>query len=258
MGERRLNVKMTTDVGLVTRIFPDRQTMGKMAAGDIAAELRLRLRVQPTVRIVFASAPSQKDMLDALRGEPDIDWSRVTAFHMDEYIGLPAGARERFAVWLRSNFFDHLPLGEVHVMEPDDGPEKCAANYARLLATAPLDVVCLGIGVNGHIAFNDPAVADFHDREAVKIVELDDECRQQQVLDDCFSNVEAVPLRAITLTVPRLLDSVRMFCVVPGRLKKDAVRRTLRGPIETGCPATALRLHPRCALYLDMESAESL
>ena len=257
MERAQLSVQFTEVTDLAVTAYPDRQTMGRMSARDIATDLRKRLEGQASVRIIFASAPSQREMLDALRDEPGIDWRRVTAFHMDEYIGLTPGAPQLFAAWLRATFLDHLPIGAVHLMDPDDGPERCATNYAALLAAAPIDIVCLGIGVNGHIAFNDPP-ADFRDVSAVKIVELDRECRTQQVLDGCFADLASVPSRAITLTVPRLLDADRMFCVVPGRSKREAVRRTLFGPIGPACPATALRLHPRCALYLDAESESAL
>ena len=133
-------------------------------------------------------------------------------------------------------------------------PVHAIVTNAALLGAAPIDIVCLGIGVNGHIAFNDPPVADFADPHDVKIVELDDICRQQQVDDDCFPNVAAVPERAVTLTVPRLLRADRLFCVVPGGLKRAAVEKTLRGPVTTDCPASILRQHADCTLYLDAES----
>jgi glucosamine-6-phosphate deaminase len=243
---------------LNVRRFLDRDQMGKAAASDVAAELRSRLANQPAVRMVFAAAPSQQELLDALVGEPDIDWSRVTAFHMDDYVGLPADAPQRFANWLRDALFDRLPFGAVHLIDADAEPEKAASDYAALLAERPIDLVCLGIGVNGHIAFNDPPVADFDDPLAVKVVELDEVCRQQQVDDGCFPSFAAVPTEAITLTVPRLLAADRMFCVVPGPAKAPAVRRTIHDEISTACPATALRTHPACVLYLDAESASEL
>lgn len=241
---------------LAVRTFPTRDAMGLAAARETAAALRDLLARQATARMVFAAAPSQQEMLDALVGQPGIDWRRVTAFHMDEYIGLPQGAPERFASWLKVRLFDRLPFGEVHLIDPEAFPEAgaCAWDYARRLADAPIDIVCLGIGVNGHIAFNDPPVADFRDRHAVKIVELDPVCRQQQVDDACFPTIEAVPTHALTLTVPRLLDCTRMICVVPGPAKREAVRRTLHDPIGEACPATALRRHPDCILFLDAES----
>jgi glucosamine-6-phosphate deaminase len=229
--------------------------MGRAAAADVADCLRARLGRTERVRMIFAAAPSQSEMLAALVAERGIDWSRVTAFHMDEYIGLPPAAPERFAAWLRRHLFDCVPFGAVHVIEPEPDPEACIELYTRLLAEAPIDVVCLGIGVSGHIAFNDPPVADFDDPLDVKIVALDPVCRQQQVDDRCFASLDRVPTHAVTLTIPRLLEADRLFCVVPGAAKREAVRRTLNDPLGPACPATALRTHPRCTLYLDRESA---
>ncbi|WP_307730352.1 6-phosphogluconolactonase [Alsobacter ponti] len=242
---------------LPVRIFATRAEMGRAAAAEIGDELRRRLAGQDRVRMIFAAAPSQSEMLAALTREPGIDWRRVVAFHMDEYIGLKPGAPERFAVWLRRHLFDLVPFGEVHAIDPEAfaSPQACADAYAAALAEAPIDIVCLGIGVNGHIAFNDPPVADLRDPADVKIVELDAICRQQQVDDQCFPSLAEVPTHALTLTVPRLLASDVMVCVVPGPAKRDAVRRTLADPIGEACPSTALRTHARCTLYLDAESA---
>lgn len=234
--------------------FPTRTLMGEAAAQDIADALRMALARQDKVRMVFAAAPSQAQMLAALCAAPGIDWTRITAFHMDEYIGLSPAAPERFVQWLEDNLFGRVPFAQVHRLVPDPDPAAAAAKYAQLLASAPIDFVCLGIGVNGHIAFNDPPVADFADPLDVKVVTLDDQCRQQQVDDDCFERFDDVPEQAITLTVPRLMRAGRLFCVVPGQLKRDAVRAALYGPIRTECPASILREHPDCSLYLDVES----
>jgi glucosamine-6-phosphate deaminase len=158
-------------------------------------------------------------------------------------------------MWLRRHFFDRVPLGAVHLMQPDPDPDACIREYAALLAEAPVDIVCLGIGVNGHLAFNDPPVADLADPFDVKIVELDDVCRQQQVDDKCFPDFDSVPTRAVTLTIPRLLAADRLFCTVVGLAKRPAVTRTLNDPVGAACPATALRTHPHCTLYLDREAA---
>ncbi len=241
--------------GVQVRVMPSRRTMGDTAAADLAAELRRRLRVRNSVRMIFAAAPSQNEMLDALAVEPGIDWGRIVAFHMDEYIGLSPDAPQRFGNWLRERLFNRLPFGEVHLIDPDPDPEAAVRSYATRLAEAPIDVVCLGIGVNGHIAFNDPPVADLKDPLDVKIVELDAICRQQQVDDGCFPAFDAVPTQAVTLTVPRLLRAERLFCVVPGPAKRNAVRSALNDPIGEACPATALRTHPDCTLYLDPDSA---
>ncbi len=205
--------------------------------------------------MVFAAAPSQQEMLDHLVAADGIDWSRVTAFHMDEYLELPDDAPERFAAWLRTALFDRLPFAAVHTIEPGDDPEATAARYAALLDEAPIDVVCCGIGQNGHLAFNDPPVADLDDPLDVKVVELDDACRRQQVDDECFARLEDVPRRAVTLTIPRLLRAGRLFCVVPGALKRDAVVHALTAPLSPAHPATALRTHPDVTLYLDADSA---
>ncbi|HUY82457.1 MAG TPA: glucosamine-6-phosphate deaminase [Acidobacteriaceae bacterium] len=245
---------MATEFAPATYTGSSRQDMGQKAASDVAAELRLRLQSQPSARMIFAAAPSQSEVLASLVAQPRIDWSRVTAFHMDEYIGLPPGAPQRFGLWLRRAIFDQLPFAAVHLLDPGSDPEAAADEYARKLAAAPIDIVCLGIGVNGHLAFNDPP-ADLHDPASVKVVHLDAICRQQQVDDGCFPTFNSVPARALTLTIPRLLAADRLFCCVPGAMKREAVRRALYDPIGPGCPATALRLHPHCRLYLDPESA---
>ncbi len=240
--------------GFRVRSFPDRASMGRAAGTDVAAYLRDLLARQAGVRMIFAAAPSQTEALAALVAAPGVDWSRITAFHMDEYVGLPSGAPQRFAAWLDAHLFTKVPFGVVRRIGPEPDAGAAADGYAALLAEAPVDVVCLGIGVNGHVAFNDPPVADFRDPLAVKIVELDDVCRQQQVDDGCFPDVASVPTHALTLTVPRLMDGGRLFCVVPGPAKRPAVTATLHGPIETACPASILRTHPDCTLYLDADS----
>jgi len=233
------------------------QVLGKMAAMNIAEDLRTRLASQPSVTMIFAAAPSQSEMLASLITEPGIDWCRVTAFHMDEYLGLPADSPQRFASWLDRHLFQHLPFAAVHRIQPEPNPEETARAYADALAAAPIDIVCCGIGTNGHLAFNDPP-ADFSDREAVKIVALDQVCRQQQVDDQCFDSIGDVPTHAMTLTVPVLLSAQRIFCSTPGASKRDAVASALLGPLTELCPASALRTHANCKIYLDPESAAGL
>lgn len=239
-------------------VYPDRVSGGQAAARDVAAELRRVIAAQGAARVVFASAPSQLEMLQALAREPDIDWGAVEAFHMDEYLGLPGDSPAGFGNWLLANFFGAVPVGEVHLIDPGPDPEEAARRYTDLLAKAPIDVVCLGIGVNGHIAFNDPDVADFSDPRPVKIVTLDDICRRQQVDDGCFATMADVPRSAITVTIPTLLSARRLFCVVPGPAKAEAVRSTVVGRLSTQCPSTILRTHAGCTLYLDSESAAQL
>jgi glucosamine-6-phosphate deaminase len=234
--------------------FATRAEMGSAAAADVATALKARLASQAGVRMIFAAAPSQADMLAALCAIPGIDWSRVTAFHMDEYIGLNPASPARFANWLDAHVFGRLPFTAVHRITPEPDADGEVRRYCERLNEAPIDFVCLGIGVNGHIAFNDPPVADFNDPLDVKIVELDDICRQQQVDDECFPDIASVPRHAITLTVPRLMCADQLFCIVPGAIKRDAVRNTLHGPLTTECPAGILRSHPACTLYIEKES----
>lgn len=239
-------------------VFPDRRTLGERAGNDIADALRSSLETQPRVRMVFAAAPSQAETLETLVSAAGIDWSRVDAFHMDEYVGLAPGRPERFGEWLHRHLFDRLAFGSVHVINPGDHPEDAAAGYAAELAEAPVDIVCCGIGVNGHIAFNDPPVADFDDAADVKVVELDTTCRQQQVDEGLFGSLDDVPTHAVTLTVPRLLRAGRIFCVVPGSAKADAAAATFTEPVSTRWPSTILRTHPACTFYLDVDSAREL
>jgi len=243
--------------GLAVHIAESRAATGIQAAAAIADEIRSCLRRQSAVRMVFAAAPSQAEMLAGLRKQEGIDWARVTAFHMDEYIGLPPNSPQRFGTWLRNAIFDHLPFAAVHLLEPDDDSHRAAADYAAKLNEAAIDMVCCGIGVNGHLAFNDPP-ADLDDPILVKVVNLDAQCRQQQVDDQCFATLDEVPSQALTLTVPQLLAARSIFCTVPGSLKRDAVRRALLGPVDPMCPASSLQRHPNCAVFLDTDSSSGL
>jgi len=231
-----------------------RAELGERAAHDIGVALRSALREKAHLRMILAAAPSQSEMLAALLRKPGIDWQRVTAFHMDEYIGLADDAPQRFGLWLRREVFDHVPLAQVNLINPGNDPEEACRAYASMLAEAPIDVVLLGVGTNGHLAFNDPP-AHLNDPLAVKVVELDEMCREQQVLDGCFSKLDEVPRKAVTLTVPTLLGGGELFCCVPGRHKSEAVKAMIEDPVSGACPATALRTHPRCTVYLDRESS---
>lgn len=236
-------------------VFATAEAAGRAAAAATAAALRAALGAQGAVRMIFASAPSQGAMIAALRAEPGLDWSRVTAFHMDEFIGLPADAPQRFARWLSDELFDRVPRAAAHLIVPEPDPARAAARYAALLDEAPIDIVCLGIGVNGHLAFNDPPVADFDDPADVKIVDLDEICRRQQFDDGLFATLDAVPRRAVSLTIPRLLRADRLICTVSGPHKRAAVRAALEGPVTTHCPASILRGHAGCTMFLDRAAA---
>jgi glucosamine-6-phosphate deaminase len=241
---------------LTLKVYANRGDLGVAAGRAAAAAIRATLARQPRCRVVFAAAPSQNEFLAELCAAPAIDWERVTAFHMDEYVGLGADAPQSFVRFLREHILDAVKPGQVHLLNglASDPPAECA-RYTALFREAPIDVVCAGIGENGHLAFNDPPDSDFHDTETVKLIGLALRSRQQQVHDGCFSSVEAVPTQALTLTIPALLSGRRIFCMVPGATKAEAVRDTLSGPIRQDCPATILRQHPAAVLYADLDSA---
>jgi len=261
MTESQPQARASTQVDrLRVRVYADRAAMGAAAGTAVAAALRARLARQPSVRMIFAAAPSQAEMLATLSQATGIDWTRVIAFHMDEYLDLAADAPQRFGRFLREQLFARVTPGEIHYLaarpiagDDDQVAEAECDRYAALVRSAPIDIVCLGIGENGHLAFNDPPVANFADPATVKPVELDDACRRQQVNDGCFATVEAVPRRALTLTIPALMAGAQLFCVVPGPPKRTAIHQTLTGPIATGCPASILRQHPDSTLYTDLD-----
>ena len=240
---------------LEVRSFPDRSAMGSAAADLVADAIRAACATRGEARVIFACAPSQNEFLDALARRP-VAWARVTVFHMDEYVGLRADHPQSFRHYLRTHLLERIAEPQaVHLIRAENDPLHEAARYGKMLAEKPIDVACLGIGENGHLAFNDPPVADFRDPELVKIVELDAICRQQQVNDGCFPTLEAVPSHALTLTIPTLLGAGLVSCVVPGQRKAIAVRDTLHGPVSTQCPASILRQHARAVLHLDPDSA---
>lgn len=237
-----------------------RAVNGALAARSVADYMRDTLSSRPgPFRVIFASAPSQAEMLAALLQEPGIDWHRVTAFHMDEYLNLPATAPQGFSYWIKERFWSRVPLGAQHALDgcaADTAAE--IARYTALLSAAPIDAVLLGIGENGHLAFCDPpAVFTEPDGAMVKVVELPVSCRIQQVNDGCFATLADVPTTAITLTIPALMSAARAFCVVPGPTKCAAVAATLAGSATSGgapypdCPASAMLVHPGAHLYVD-------
>jgi len=239
-------------------IMDSRDSMGRMAAKAAADCLRALLAQKECVNVIFAAAPSQDETLYYLTLEEGIDWNRVNAFHMDEYIGLAKDAPQGFANFLRRHLFELAPFGEVHTLDSTNEPHSECARYTELLKKYPVDIVVMGIGENGHIAFNDPHEADFNDPATVKIVSLDEVCRQQQVNDKCFDTLDQVPTHALTLTCPTLANARYHFCIVPTALKAQAVHNTVCGPVTADCPATVLRLCKHANLYLDNDSASML
>lgn len=236
--------------------YSTRIELAKNAASIAVMEIVSMLKTKPMLNIVFAAAPSQSEFLDALVGHSEIDWSRINAFHMDEYIGLPKNSLQSFGNYLKERIFSKVPFRNVHYIDGESMlSEQICKCYARLLTEFPPDIVFMGIGENGHIAFNDPHVANFNDKLSVKVVDLDLICRQQQVNDGCFSDLSYVPEQAITLTIPTLLKAEKIYCIVPGKTKARAVYNTLNKMVIEDYPSTILRTHKSAKLFLDEESS---
>lgn len=239
-------------------IYKTRDEMGKAAASDIAACIKKLLETKDSINMIFAAAPSQNEVLAALVADTSIPWGKINAFHMDEYVGLSADAPQGFANFLKAAIFDKVPFANINLLDCTADPDEEAARYTALLKQFPVDIVVMGIGENGHIAFNDPHEADFNDSALVKKVSLDDICRMQQVHDGCFAALDEVPLYALTLTVPALANADYQFCIVPAPTKEWAVTRTVTGEIGEACPATVLRKCANAILYCDADSGKGL
>ncbi|HEX4491397.1 MAG TPA: glucosamine-6-phosphate deaminase [Acidimicrobiia bacterium] len=250
---------------LTVRAYDDVDALAADAADDAAGQIREAIAARGHANLMLATGTSQLVFLARLiaiagpDSDAPIDWSRVTGFHMDEYVGLPPTHPASFQRYMRERVAAHLPFGAFHYVDGDaSDPDEEAARYAQLLIDHPIDVCCLGIGENGHLAFNDPPVADFDDPLVVKVVELDARCKQQQVGEGHFATPADVPPRAITVTVPGLLRARHALAIVPEARKAAPVKAALEGPYGTACPATFLRTQPQTVLYLDAESASQL
>lgn len=236
---------------LKVKIFENRTAMGECAADEAAQCIEKLLREKETINMIFAAAPSQNDMLEALC-KKELPWNRINALHMDEYVGLDKNHPQSFGKYLYDHVFGKVNFKSVKYIS--DYGEK----YAEFLEKEHIDIICLGIGENGHIAFNDPGVADFNDTKLIKKVKLDDVCRMQQVHDGCFPTLDDVPEYALTLTVPEMFSADYLFCVVPAKTKTEAVWRTVNEDISENCPATIMRRHTGAVMYCDKDSGAKL
>jgi len=237
-------------------VLETRAQAGAAAAARFAERLQAAITARGQAAAIFASAPSQNEFLAALR-EMDVQWGKVTAFHMDEYVGIAGDHPASFRRYLREHLIDRVGIGAFHELQGDAAdPETECARYARLLTEAQPAVVALGIGENGHLAFIDPPVCDFEDLQDVRMVELDDVCRMQQVHDGCFASFEDVPQRALSMTIPVFMRTPHAVVTVPGPAKARAVHAALNGPVTEACPASILRRHADAGLFLDRESAQ--
>jgi glucosamine-6-phosphate deaminase len=244
---------------LKLEVHPDKKAAGEAAARDIAQKLRELANLRKRVAIIFATGASQLETLAALTSTPNLPWSKVQGFHLDEYLGIDKNHPASFRRYLNENLTQRVYLKEFYEIDGNARyPDFMCKAYEQALRLAEPQICLLGIGENGHLAFNDPAEANFDDPADVKIVQLDELCRVQQTAEGWFDSVHEVPQRAITLTIPALFRVPKLIVSVPGKRKARIVRRTLEDEISTSCPATLLRTHPDVTVYLDIESAADL
>src|SRR4051812_35835374 len=243
---------------LNVHIYESRPLMGLAAAKAVASELRHHIGAKGRTTAIFASAPSQNEFLAAL-AVSDIQWPRVMGFHLDEYLAMNDDAPQSFRRFLIDRLVSKVPFGGFHGLRGEaEDPEAECVRYAQLLHENPPDFAVLGIGENGHLAFIDPPFCDFNDPQTVKVVELDEVCRNQQVNDGAFASIEDVPRHALSLTVPTVMSVPKLVGIVPGPAKREAIRATIEGPIATSCPASILRRHADAHLFIDRDSASLL
>jgi glucosamine-6-phosphate deaminase len=242
---------------MVIKVFPDRKSLGKAAAGQAATAIRRAIRDRGQARVVAATAASQAEFLEALVREPDIDWSRVEVFHLDEYIGLPVTHPGSFRKMLLEQLVQKTGITKFHLLDGDADPAEVVTRVGRALASSPIDIEFLGIGENGHIAFNDPP-ADFETEAPYLVVNLDEACRRQQVGEAWFVDISQVPKQAISMSVKQILKAREILAVVPDTRKAEAVKACFEGKIGPMAPASALRNHPNATVYLDNNSAALL
>lgn len=244
---------------LPVRVYANRADLSLAAAAEVSGYIQALLASQPRVAAILATGNSQIEFLKHLVALGGIDWSRVTLFHMDEYLGITADHKASFRRYMRERVESLARPGAFHYLDGDAAePLDECERYTALLRAQPIDLCCLGIGENGHLAFNDPPVANFEDKHAVKIVKLDLACKAQQVNEGHFPSLEAVPPYALTLTIPALCAARKMVCLSPEKRKAQAVKSALHGPISTACPASILRKQAHATLLLDVDSAALL
>jgi glucosamine-6-phosphate deaminase len=240
-----------------TKTYRDKKTMSRAAAAHAAEVLRARLGNGAPARIIAATGASQFDFLDALVHEPDLDWTRVELFHLDEYVGLPLDHPASFRRYLLERLIQPAGITRYHFLDGEGDAHAVADRVGRELAAAPIDIAFVGIGENGHLAFNDPP-ADFETDRPYLVVTLDEACRRQQVGEGWFRSVEEVPAQAISMSVKQILKAREIVCVVPDARKAEAVKACLDGSITPMAPASILRTHANATIYLDTPSAALL
>jgi glucosamine-6-phosphate deaminase len=239
------------------RVLEDRNSLGEAAAAQGAASIQRAIHERGHARIIGASAASQFEFLERLTATPGIDWKRVELFHLDEYIGLPKSHPASFCKFLQDRLISKTGITNYHFLDGEKEPAEVIRATNAAISTAPIDVAFVGIGENGHLAFNDPP-ADFDTEEPYIVVNLDEVCRQQQVGEGWFADLQAVPRRAISMSVKQVLKAKEILAIVPGPKKAQAIKACFDGPVSPMAPSSILRTHPDATIYLDRESAALL
>jgi len=262
--KKRLSFSRRT---LELNVLRNRDEMGKAAARDVAEAMKRFIRERGKVKMVFAAAPSQNEFLAHLRKDKSIPWSKVICFHLDDYVDLPRSHPNTFEAYLNEHLFNFVKPRKIYFFKALKGnPVQIAKRYAaEIERNGGIDISCIGIGENGHIAFCEPG-SDLHDARMIRVIRIDDRSVRQQYRDykdhsdpaARYSSLKAVPRRAFTMTVPAILSAKEIYTIVPGPQKADAVRKMWEGPISSACPSSALRMHSWVRIYLDKDSAGKL
>lgn len=239
------------------KVFKNKASLAGAAAVQAATSICKAISDKDSARIIAATGASQFEFLDALTAMPDIDWKQVEMFHLDEYIGLPLSHPASFRSYLLKRLINKVGITRYHLLDVESDPDSVAREVGAKLASAPIDVAFVGVGENGHLAFNDPP-ADFETEEPYLIVNLDEACRRQQMGEGWFATLADVPPTALSMSVRQILKAQEIICVVPDGRKAQAVAACFEGEISRNAPASILRTHPRCTVYLDNDSAALL
>jgi glucosamine-6-phosphate deaminase len=242
---------------VILKVFPSKIQLAEAAASRAAEIIERAIAESGSARIISATGASQFEFLKALTDRPGLDWKRVEMFHLDEYVGLPVSHPASFRKYLRERLIEPAGIDKYHLLDGEADPAETCRRIGELINTAPIDVAFVGIGENGHLAFNDPP-ADFQTEEAYIVVNLDDACRRQQVGEGWFASVDEVPKQAISMTVKQILRAREIICVVPDARKAKAVKDCCEREISPQFPASILRTHEKTTVYLDTESASLL
>src|SRR5262252_2277408 len=242
---------------MIIKVYDEKKSLAQAAAGQAATSLRKAIHDHGQARIIAATGASQFEFLDALTAAPEIDWSRVEMFHLDEYIGLPISHPASFGKYLLDRLINKTGITKYHLLEGNGDVPQVVRSIGRELMAAPIDIALVGIGENGHLAFNDPP-ADFQTEEPYLIVSLDEACRRQQVSEGWFPILAEVPLRAISMSIRQILKSKQIICIAPDERKSRAVKACFEGTISPAAPASILRAHPNTTVFLDQHSARLL